>query len=83
MLCLLQAFPHRSIDTTAERHFADILRDHIMEEIEIVEKKLESTVKAVVTDAASDCRKARALVVKARPEILSLDCFAHQVNCLH
>ena len=77
--CALQAFPHRSLDTTAERHFAEILRDHMLEEIELVEGELQTQVKAIITDAASDCRKARSLVVQRIPRILSLDCFAHQV----
>lgn len=77
---LLQVFPHTSLNTTAERHFAEIIRDHIVEEIQLVEKDFETTVKAVITDAASDCRKARRLVVERHPCIVSLDCFAHQVR---
>lgn len=76
----LQTFPHRSFDTTAERHFGEILAEHIKEEIQIVEKELETAVKAIITDAASDCRKARRLVVADCPRIVSLDCFAHQVS---
>lgn len=84
MLCyfsfLLQVFPHTSLNTTAERHFAEIIRDHILEEIQLVEKEFDTTVKAVITDAASDCRKARRLLVEKHPCIVSLDCFAHQVR---
>ena len=51
----------------------------MLEEIEIVERDFETKVKAIITDATSDCRKARSLVVEQLPHILSLDCFAHQV----
>lgn len=44
---------------------------------------MATRVKAIITDAASDCRKARSLVVEeAYPHILSLDCFAHQVSLM-
>ena len=75
----LQAFPHRSLDTTGERHFAEVLRDHMLKEIELVEAEFQTKVKAIITDAASDSRKARSLVVEHIPRILSRDCFAHQV----
>ena len=80
--CLLQVLPHRSLDTTAERHFGENLRDHMLEEIQIVEEDFSTKVKAIITDAASDCRKARQLVVAQHPHILSLDCFAHQVQSM-
>ena len=51
----------------------------MLEEIQLIEKEFSTKVKAVITDAASDCRKARSLVVEELPHILSLDCFAHQV----
>ncbi len=69
-----------SMNTTAERHFAEIIRDHIVEEIQLVELDFNTKVRAVITDAASDCRKARRLVVEKYPSIVSLDCFAHQVR---
>ncbi|KAL0027749.1 hypothetical protein WJX77_002786 [Trebouxia sp. C0004] len=78
-----KALPHRSFNTSAERHFAEVLRDHMIEEIQLVEKEMATRVKAIITDAASDFRKARRLVIKeAYPHILSLDCFAHQMNLL-
>ncbi|KAL0027797.1 hypothetical protein WJX77_006207 [Trebouxia sp. C0004] len=78
-----KALPHRSFNTSAERHFAEDLRDHMIEEIQLVEKEMATRVKAIITDAASDFRKARRLVVEeAYPHILSLDCFAHQMNLL-
>ena len=54
----------------------------MLEEIQIVEKEYSTKVKAIITDAASDCRKARRLVVEQQPHILSLDCFAHQVHLM-
>ena len=51
----------------------------MLQEIKDVEKDFKTKVKAIITDAASDCRKARSLVVEQLPHILSLDCFAHQV----
>ncbi|DBA94964.1 TPA: hypothetical protein ACH3X1_002490 [Trebouxia sp. C0004] len=77
-----QAIPTRSIDTTAERHFAHILCAHMVAELEYVEKEFDTKVKAIITDAASDCRKARSLLVEQYPHVVSLDCFAHQMNLL-
>ena len=54
----------------------------MLEEIQIVEEVYNTKVKAIITDAASDCRKARRLVVEQHPHILSLDCFAHQVHVM-
>ena len=47
-----------------------------------MEEVYNTNVKAIITDAASDCRKARRLVVEQHPHILSLDCFAHQVHVM-
>ena len=55
----------------------------MLKEIGLVEEEFETKVKAIITDAASDCRKARSLVVAQIPRILSLDCFAHQVQTSH
>lgn len=52
----------------------------MLKEIELVEEEFGTQVKAIITDAASDCRKARSLVVEQLPHIISLDCFAHQVH---
>ena len=71
LVLVVHALSHKSIDTTAERHFAEIIRDHIIAEIEIVEKEMQTSVKAV-TNAAHDCHKAWALVVKdpEDPEVI-------------
>lgn len=82
-MSLLQAIPTRSIDTTSERHFADILCAHMVDELQFVEKEFNTKVKAIITDAASDCRKARRLLVQQYPHVVSLDCFAHQVSNLY
>lgn len=37
---------------------------------------------AVVSDAASEARKARQMLVNANPGMLHLNCFAHQLNLL-
>ncbi len=76
----MQAIPTRSIDTTAERHFAEILKEHMVDELKYVEAEFNTKVKAIITDAASDCRKARSLLVEEYPHVVSLDCFAHQVH---
>ncbi len=52
----------------------------MVEEIKLVESDFKTSVKAIITDAASDCRKARRLAVEEMPHIVSLDCFAHQVH---
>ena len=81
-IIFLQVVPTRSIDTTSERHFAHILCAHMVEELQYVEKEFGITVKAIITDAASDCRKARSLLFKQYPHLVSLDCFAHHVSDL-
>lgn len=89
----MQAFPYTSLNVSAEHHYAETIRDWIMEQIALIESEpsvdtdapgdgLASRVKAIITDAASDCRKARELVVQMRPEMLSLDCFSHQVSTI-
>ncbi|KAL3137304.1 hypothetical protein ABBQ32_006844 [Trebouxia sp. C0010 RCD-2024] len=74
--------PHRTPDATAERQFGENLRDHMLEKIWIVEKDYSTKVKAIITDAASDCRKACRLVVEQHLHLLSLHCFAHQMSLL-
>lgn len=54
----------------------------MLEKIWIVEKDYSTKVKAIITDAASDCRKACRLVVEQHLHLLSLHCFAHQVHVM-
>ena len=37
---------------------------------------------AVVTDASGECRKARKILALKYPDILFIDCYAHQVCCV-
>ena len=62
---LLQPLPCWSLNTTAEGHFATILKDHMVGEIELVESEYSTPVKATITGAASDCCQARRPVVNS------------------
>lgn len=56
----------------------------IMKEVlqDLVEMELRQKVVGIVSDAGSDCKKGRRLIVEAHPELLSVDCLPHQWNLL-
>ena len=51
----------------------------IREVLALVETDWKVTVVAVTTDCGGEARKAREEIVKERPELITPDCYAHQV----
>ena len=75
-----QAHPRHLEDTRAQRGLAMHVADLIIAEIQRVKTEIGLEVIAVCTDAASNCRSARAMVHRNYPAIVVLDCAAHQVD---
>lgn len=69
-------------DASCERKSADNLMIHLENAIEVVRRDYGAHVVGVVTDASGECRKARRLLAIQHPDILFLDCYAHQVFAL-
>lgn len=55
---------------------------HLRSAIETVQQDYGAHVVGVVTDASGECRKARRLLAIQHPDIVFLDCYAHQVFLL-
>ena len=66
-------------DASSERKTADNLKHHLEKAIATVRNDYGAYVVGVVTDASGECRKARRLLSKEYPDIIFLDCYAHQV----
>ncbi|KAF7776812.1 hypothetical protein Agabi119p4_5205 [Agaricus bisporus var. burnettii] len=69
-------------DASAERSRADEFLKILEGAIETIEKKYKGKVAAVVTDASGECQKAKKDLVAKRPDIIVLNCFAHQINLI-
>ena len=52
---------------------------HLEGAIRTVREEYSAFLVAVVTDASGECRKARRILSLKYPEIVFLDCYAHQV----
>ena len=52
---------------------------HLENAIDTVWLNYNAHVVGVVTDASGECRKARCLLALKHPDIVFLDCYAHQV----
>lgn len=66
-------------DASCERKTADNLKIHLENTIGIVRRDYSACVVGVVTDASGECKKARRLLALDHPDIVFLDCYAHQV----
>ena len=66
-------------DASCERKTADNLKLHLEKTIKMVRLDYGAHVVGVVTDASGECRKARRLLALEHPDIVFLDCYAHQV----
>ena len=53
---------------------------HLENAIRIVRMEYLAFLVAVVTDASGECRKARRILAPKYPDIVFLDCYAHQVS---
>lgn len=69
-------------DASGERKTADNLKIHLENTIKTVRDNYGAHVVGVVTDASGECRKARRLLAVEHPDIVFLDCYAHQVFLL-
>ncbi|KXN87704.1 hypothetical protein AN958_08273 [Leucoagaricus sp. SymC.cos] len=67
-------------DASLEHKTAENLLCVIKDVINTIEVEWGERVTALVTDVSGECRKAKIDLVKDRPSIIALDCFAHQVN---
>ncbi|EIW81490.1 hypothetical protein CONPUDRAFT_21500, partial [Coniophora puteana RWD-64-598 SS2] len=65
-------------DVSAERKTADNLLDRLQAVIDKVNTEWKAPIIAVVTDASGESRKARRLLGERHPELMVLDCYAHQ-----
>lgn len=66
-------------DASCERKTADNLKIHLENTIRVVQDEYSAHIVGVVTDASGECRKARRLLALDHPDIVFLDCYAHQV----
>ena len=66
-------------DASDERKTADNLKYHLERVINTVRDDYGAYAVGVVTDASGECRKARRLLSTEHPDIVFLDCYAHQV----
>ena len=64
---------------SCERKTAENLIGHLKRAINTVRVEYNTCVVGVVTDASGECRKARRLLALEHPDIVFLDCYAHQV----
>ena len=76
----VQVLPGALTDISNKGHDGETIKEAILDGVAAVEERAGGTkVIAVTTDAAADCRKGRRLAQRERPDIVYLDCFAHQV----
>jgi hypothetical protein len=68
-------------DTTVERKTADLFLKQINEVLEKLRTEWNVIVVGFTSDASGESRKARKMLLQSRPELIVLDCYAHQV-CL-
>ncbi|KAI0782453.1 hypothetical protein BC629DRAFT_1289346, partial [Irpex lacteus] len=67
-------------DNSGERKTGDNLYAMIMEKLHLVERTHHVRVVAFVSDSGGDSKKARRLLAQARPDLIVLPCYAHQVR---
>jgi hypothetical protein len=65
------------------RKTAKLFLEQIEEVIKMLEVDWEVKVIAFTSDASGEARKARSLLRAKRPEIITLDCYCHQVCLLY
>ncbi|KAJ3497528.1 hypothetical protein NLJ89_g10338 [Agrocybe chaxingu] len=77
-----QIFTVQVNDTTTERKTAEKLLDQMLEVLDKLDKEWKVRVIAFTTDASGESRKARRLLRERRPDLVTPDCYAHQVNLI-
>lgn len=53
---------------------------HLEDAIRIIQTEYFAILVAIVTDASGECHKARRVLALKYPDIVFLDCYAHQVR---
>lgn len=67
-------------DVSGERKTANNLKFHLENAIGTVRDEYRACVVGIVTDGSGECRKARRLLSVEHPDVVFLDCYAHQVS---
>ena len=67
-------------DDSNERRDADHLYNHMIEVINMLQDDWHITVAAITSDASGESRKARSMIARSHPSIVTPDCYAHQVS---
>ena len=62
------------------RKSGELTARNLQEVINTVEQQWKIPVVAMCSDAGPDASKARRLLLQARPDIVSFDCYSHQVR---
>jgi non-canonical (house-cleaning) NTP pyrophosphatase len=79
---VIQAHTLNVHDTSSEWKTAENFAVHLENTIKVVRTEYFAVLVAVVTDASGECRKTRRILALKYPEIVFLDCYAHQVCAL-
>ena len=69
------------LDVSKERKTADRFLTHIEDTFHNIKSNWHVSVIAFTSDASGESRKARLLLLAKRPDLVVLDCYAHQVSC--
>ncbi|KAF9037773.1 ribonuclease H-like domain-containing protein [Panaeolus papilionaceus] len=69
-------------DTTIERKTAENLLVQMREVLKTLERDWEVKATAFTSDASGESRKARRLLREERPDLVTPDCYAHQINLI-
>lgn len=77
---IYQVYTIKVFDTTTQRKTADRLLDQMHEVLEIVRVKWDAVAVAFTTDASGEAKKARRLLGQERPNLVTPDCYTHQVS---
>ncbi len=71
------------IDASNEAKTASVLLGHIIDVIHLLEETWHVRVVAEATDASGESRRARKDLLVLRPNLVTPDCFTHQVSLIH
>lgn len=66
-------------DASCEQKTAENLKIHLENTIDEVRLDYGACVVGVITDVSGECQKARRQLALKHPDIVFLDCYAHQV----
>ena len=75
-------FPVKLTDTSCERKTAEIVLRHVRSEFTRTEKDWEVKLAALVSDNSGESRAMRRMLRIERPDLIILQCYAHQNNLI-